>query len=298
MFGLSDCLTVIIQACGTHLDFRHRCNAGRTAVMAAEEQQHQACVDILTQAAQGSPGLLLQQPSASLQQPQTASGSASGPLPLSQQLLQLSQARQQQQHQLQQHQQHQQEASGVMPGLYPLLSNMQGHTDAMLQLTMQAANLYPFQHLPPVLSAPALSRPMGTPAGPAGAPPGLEGPHMAASQRASTESAYTAGRPSLDDASMLSRLYPSSSLDSSLDQNRMSMEERSQRMSTSSRPSSVSAVLCHATLCSAVVCSAGLAFALSCSCRLYCALFQANMGTCILSSLHPPRATAIAMTKH
>ena len=256
--------------------------------MAAEEQQHQACVDILTQAAQGSPGLLLQQPSASLQQPQTASSSASGPLPLSQQLLQLSQARQQQlqqqqlqqqllqqhqlqQHQLQQHQHQQQEASGVMPGLYPLLSNMQGHTDAMLQLTMQAANLYPFQHLPPVLSAPALSRPMGIAAGPTGPPPGLEGPHMAASQRASTESAYTAGRPSLDDASMLSRLYPSSSLDSSLDQNRMSMEERSQRMSTSSRPSSVSAVLCHAMLCSAVLCSAGLAFALPCCVRLYCA---------------------------
>lgn len=268
MFGLSDCLSVIIKACGTHLDFRHKCDGGKTAVMAAELNQHQACVDILNRAAQGSPDMLFQQPSssASLQQAQTAAGSHLASFPLSQQLLQLnvSRARQQQQQQqlqqlqqqqqlqlqqqqqhLLQHQQQQQEASGVMPGLYPLLSNMQGHTDAMLQLTMQAASLYPFQRLTPVLSAPALSRPGpgGVPPAPSRPGPSLDAtPFSAASQRTSTESAYTTGRPSLDDASMLSRIYPSSSLDSSVSQHRMSIEDSNRRLSLSSRPSSVS---CH-----------------------------------------------------
>lgn len=221
--------------------------------MVAEELQHAACADILNKASRGSytapppnPSSPQQDTPAQQRTPTTLGVPQHAPNPLSQQLLplNLSQGQNRQllqlQQQLQHHQQHQHEAPGILPGLFPLLSNMQGHTDAMLQLTMQAANLYPFQHqLAPVLSAPALSRP-GQPI----VPPGRElvstAPSNAASQRTSMESAYTGARPSLDDASMSSRMYPSSSLDSAVSQQRMSVDQVSSRLSSSSRPSSVS----------------------------------------------------------
>ncbi len=207
--GLSICLSALIQSCATQLDFRHKCNGGETAQMAAESSQHQACADILNQASRF--GTATQQSTSqpsSTEAAQAAAHAASvildprGMYP-------------------------QQHPSAPMPGLFPLLANMQGQINAMLHLNMQPAHMYGFNQLPPVLSAPA----------------------MAASQRASMESASTSHtRPSLDDASMLSRLYPSSSLESSFSHHRMSIDDPQHRMSSGSRRSSVSAalLLCHA----------------------------------------------------
>ncbi|DBA94785.1 TPA: hypothetical protein ACH3X1_002330 [Trebouxia sp. C0004] len=123
----------------------------------------------------------------------------------------------------------QQPLPATMPGLLPLLANMQGHTNAMLHMNMQPVHMYGYNPLPPVLSAPAPVR-AGLPA---------DAASIAASQRASMESASTSHtRPSLDDASMLSRLHPASSLESSLSPNRMSIDDPQHRMSSGSRRSS------------------------------------------------------------
>lgn len=220
--GLSICLSALIHSCGTQLDFRHKCNGGQTPQMAAEAGQHQICADILSQAASFGTNTA---PAASQPSRTEAAQAASlildprGMFPP--------------QHAPLGHrpEDHQQPLPGTIPGLFPLLANMQGQTNAMLHLNMQPAHMYGYNPLPPVLSAPAPFR----------AGPPTDAASIAASQRASMESASTSHtRPSLDDASMLSRLYPSSSLESSFSLNRMSIDDPQHRMSSGSRRSSVS----------------------------------------------------------
>ena len=243
--GMSNCLSALIQSCGTQLDFRHKCNGGQTAEQAAEANQQHACTELLRQAS--AFGTDTPPPKRHPTPPSAASQAASmildpsSMLPLSYQYppLRPEQQRQQQLQQQQLHQQQQQQLQqqqlmpGAMPGLFPLLANMQGQTSAMLHLTMQPSHMYGgsnFSGLPPPLSAPTS----------VWAPPPTDAASIAASQRASMESAISNTRPSLDDASMLSRLYPSSSLDSSFSHARMSIDDPQHRMSTGSRRSSVS----------------------------------------------------------
>lgn len=197
--------------------------------MAAEANQHQVCADLLSQGASfGMTTAAAARQSSETHAPQAAStipgprGAFFSPQPT--------------QHGPQP--EDPQQLPGVMPGLFPLLANMQGQTNAMLHLNMQPAHMYGHNPLLPGLSAPTLSRP-----GSGFLPP--DAVSMAASQRASMESAGTAQtRPSSDDASMMSRLYPASSLDSSFSHQCMSFDDPQRRVSSSSRRSSVSAGLC------------------------------------------------------
>ena len=190
--------------------------------MAAEAGQHQMCADILSQAASFGTNTA---PAAG--QPSRTEAAQAASLILDPRGMFTTQ------HAQPGHrpEDHQQALPGTMPGLFPLLANMQGQTNAMLHLNMQPAHMYGYNPLPPVLSAPAPFR----------AGPPTDAASIAASQRASMESASTSHtRPSLDDASMLSRLYPSSSLESSFSLNRMSIDDPQHRMSSGSRRSSVS----------------------------------------------------------
>lgn len=217
--GLSICLSALIHSCGTQLDFRHKCNGGQTPQMAAEAGQHQMCADILRQAASFGTNTA---PAAG--QPSRTEAAQAASLILDPRGMFTTQ------HAQPGHrpEDHQQALPGTMPGLFPLLANMQGQTNAMLHLNMQPAHMYGYNPLPPGLSAPAPFR--------AGLP--TDAASVAASQRASMESASTSRtRPSLDDASMLSRLT-SSSLESSFSLNRMSIDDPQHRMSSGSRRSS------------------------------------------------------------
>ena len=245
--GLPICLSALIQSCRTQLDFRHKCNNGQTAQVAAEICQNKACADLLQQAANFAtstmPPAVSQPPNSEAVQAAAAILASQGSLPpqhsiqhtlstheLQQRLLQ------QQQWLLQQQQQQQQ--PGTMPGLFPLLANMQGQTSAMQHLNMQPAHVYSYnQHRAAmaVPNAPAGYVPRFLPSDSASA--------YTAQQRASMESVSTSTRPSFDDVSMLSRMYPSSSLDSSFSQHRMSIDDPLHRYSSSSRPSSVSPCL-------------------------------------------------------
>ncbi|KAA6429257.1 MAG: flowering time control FPA-like [Trebouxia sp. A1-2] len=218
--GLSICLSALIHSCGTQLDFRHKCNGGQTPQMAAEAGQNQVCADILSQAASFGTDTA---PAAG--QPSRTDTAQAASLILDPRSMFPPQHAQPGHRS----EDHQQLLPGNMPGLLPLLANMQGQTNAMLHLNMQPAHMYGYNPLPPVLSAPAPFR--------AGLP--TDAASIAASQRASMESASTSHtRPSLDDASMLSRLYPSSSLESSFSLNRMSIDDPQHRMSSGSRRSS------------------------------------------------------------
>lgn len=231
--GLSLCLSALIQSCGTQLDFRHKCNRGQTPQMAAEANQHQVCADLLSQGASfGMTTAAAARQSSETHAPQAAStipGAFFPPQPI--------------QHGPQP--EDPQQLPSVMPGLFPLLAKMQGQTNAMLHLNMQPAHMYGHNPLLPGLSAPTLSR-----RGSGFLPP--DAASMAASQRASMESAGTAQtRPSLDDASMMSRLYPASSLDSSFSHQAMSYDDPQRRASSSSHRSSVSAGLIACVPCRA-----------------------------------------------
>lgn len=221
--GLPICLSALIQSCRTQLDFRHKCNGGQTPEQAAENCQQPTCAALLKKAS-----------AFDTMPPLGEAAPASASLALDPQHM----FHQQHQRLLSrpEQQQQQQQPTVVMPGLFPLLANMQGQTSAMLHLTTQPSHLYGggFSHLLPTLSAPTSHLLPGRPPAPADAG------SMAAIQRASMESATTYTRPSLDDASMLSRMYPSSSLESSFSHARVSMDEAQQRMSSSSRRSSVS----------------------------------------------------------
>ena len=216
--GLTTCLSALVQICHTQLDFRHKCNADQTAEQAAEANQQQACADLLRQASAfrtiTPPPVRTPAAAQAAMQAALLSPDPHSLFPLPYQRLPLRPEQQQQ--------------AGALPGLFPLLANMQGQTSAMLHLTAQPSHMYGawFSHPPPPLSGPA----------PVRAPPPTD-----PNQRASMESASSNTRPSLDDASMLSRLYPSSSLESSFSHARMSMDDHQNRMSTGSRPSSVSA---------------------------------------------------------
>lgn len=217
--GLSICLSALIQSCRTQLDFRHKCNGGQTPEHAAESCQQPTCAALLKKASAFDP-----------MPPLGEAAPAAASLVLDPQHMFP-------QRLLSRHDQQQQQLPAVaMPGLFPLLANMQGQTSAMLHLTTQPSHLYGggFSQLLPTLSAPTAYLLPGRPPAP------TDAASMAAVQRASMESATTYTRPSLDDASMLSRLYPSSSLESSFSHARMSIDEAQQRMSSGSRRSSVS----------------------------------------------------------
>ena len=232
--GLSICLSALIQSCRPQLDFRHRCGGGETAQMAAEATQHQVCADILNQAS--SFGTFS---ASAVSQPSSTEAAQAASVVYDARHMYLPQ----QHPHLGLRPEEQQHLAGTMPGLFPLLANMQGQTNAMLHLNMQPAQMYGFNQLPPVLSAPALSRVHP------GFPPSDAAP-MAAHQRASMDSgSATHTRPSLDDASMLSRLYPSSSLDSSFSHQRMSIDDPQHRLSSGSRHSSVSLFTSALTAC-------------------------------------------------
>lgn len=244
--GLSICLSALIQSCRTQLDFRHKCHGGQTPEQTAESSQQPTCAALLRKASAfdmmppaGEPAAAASAAASLVLDPRTMFPPPQYQRPLARP----EQQQQLQQQQLQLLQQQQQQPPATMPGLFPLLANMQGQTSAMLHLTTQPSHLYGggFSQLLPALSAPTSHL------FPVRPPFVTDAASIAASQRASMESATTNTRPSLDDSSMLSRLYPSSSLESSFSHMRMSIDEAQQHISSGSRRSSVSVHPCHLT---------------------------------------------------
>ena len=234
--GLSICLSALIQSCRTQLDFRHKCDGGQTPEQTAMNSQQPTCAALLRKASAFDAMSPLGEP------PAAAAASQAAALILDPQSLFPPQYQRPpfSPEQQQQQQQQQQPPAVAMLGLFPLLANMQGETSAMLHLNTQP-HLYSggFSQLLPALSAPTSHLLPGRP------PATTEAASMAATQRASMESATSNTRPSLDDASMLSRRYPSCSLESSFSNARMSIDEAQQRMSSGSRHSGVSLDPCH-----------------------------------------------------
>lgn len=235
--GLSTCLSALIQSCRTQLDFRHKCHGGQTPEQTAESSQQPTCAALLRKASAFNTLPPVGEPVAA------ASAAQAGSLVLDPQTMFPPPQYQRPPSRSEQQQLQQQQQPAAMPGLFPLLANMQGQTSAMLHLTTQPSHLYGggFSQLRPALSAPA-ARLL-----PVKPPPVTDAASATASQRASMESVTTNTRPSLDDSSMLSHRYPSSSLDSSFSHMHMSIDEAQQRMSSGSRRSSVSVHPCRLT---------------------------------------------------